>query len=429
MPDPSSRPRPSRVCAVRARTTGLTAVALAGLVAAAVASAPPAAAAAGKLTFYGGYSYGTAAHVGSYVRSGNTAVTTLCTSQAGVRRTNHTGATSIPNVGTVGAVSTRMRTERPGSGPVSLATTKTAGVHLLGAITASAITTTARVARVNGKITRTGQTSIVGLKIAGHSAPPAHPSVGQKVAIPGVATIVLNRHVKSQAMGTYRMTVIAMTVTIPRGNALHLPAGKIVIGRGAASLHRPTFAAARGYAFGSSVNVAKLAGSGRTAAVYLPCGGSGGRTVRNNVAAAHAPNALRTGAVKSSGTSRDTAGRTVARTMNTTADPKLLGGVIKASAVKVSAQASRGSSGAVRRSNAVTVLGLTVNGQHRSGSAPANTKINLPNLGTLWIHRVIKTPTGLTVRGLDLVLSVTKNGLKRGTELIIGAAHAAVSAR
>lgn len=429
MPDISSPPSPASGSAVRSRAGGVAAVALAALVAAAVSTAAPAGATGAKLTFYGGYAFGTAAHVGSYVRSGNTAVTTLCTSRAGVRRVNHTGAVSIPNVGTVGAVSTTMRTERPSSGPVSLATTTTAGVHLLGAISASAITTTARVARAGGSISRTGQTSIVGLKIAGHSSPPAHPAVGQKIAIPGVATIVFNRHLKSESMGTYRMTVIALTVTIPRGNALHLPAGKIVIGRGAASLHRPTFAAASGYAFGSSVNVAKLAGSERTAAVYLPCGGSGGRTVRNNVAAAHVPNALRTGAVSSTATSHDTADRTVASTTNSTANPRLFGGVIKATAVKVSAQADRGSSGAVHRSNAVTVLGLTVNGQHRSGSAPANTKMNLPGLGTLWIHRVINSPAGVTVRALDLVLSVTKNGLKRGTELIIGAAHAAVSAR
>jgi hypothetical protein len=174
---------------------------------------------------YGGYAYGTSGHIGSYAHSGRSAVTTLCTSRAGVGRTNHSGATTIPDVGTVGAVTTRMRTSRPDSGPVSLATTNTAGVRLFGMIRASAITTTTRVARTANGITRTGSTGFVGLSVAGHASPPAHPSVGQKMAIPGVATIVFNRHLLSKSFGSYRMTVVGMTVTIPKDKQT-APAGR-----------------------------------------------------------------------------------------------------------------------------------------------------------------------------------------------------------
>ncbi len=295
-------------------------------------------------------------------------------------------------------------------------------------IRASAVTTTARVARTSDGIKRTGSTSIVGLTIAGHSSPPAHPSVDQKITIPGIATIVLNHHATSNGFGSYRMTVVGLTVTIPRDNSLHLPAGSILIGRGAASLHRQTHADPRGYAFGTSVHAAKLAGSGRTAAVYLPCGGTGGKTTRNHLASGRVPNVLRAGTDASSGYSKDTASSTIASTRNTIADVKLFGGVVKARAVTVHARAERDSSGVVHRGNSVSVVGLTVNGKHQSGSVPANTKLTLPGLGTLWIHRVVTTSTGVIVRGLDLVLGVTKNGLKKGTELIVGAAYAATSA-
>jgi hypothetical protein len=163
--------------------------------------------------------------------------------------------------------------------------------------------------------------------------------------------------------------------------------------------------------------------------VYIPCGGTSGGTARNRVSKGDAPNVMHTGAVSSTGSSHDAAGATTARTTNATAGPRLFGGIIKAHSVHVVAQATRTSSQTVQRSGTASFAGLTVNGQHRSSTAPANTKISIPNLGTLWIHRVINTPAGVIVRGLDLVLSVTKNGLKRGTELIIGAAHAAVSAR
>ena len=55
--------------------------------------------------------------------------------------------------------------------------------------------------------------------------------------------------------------------------------------------------------------------------------------------------------------------------------------------------------------------------------------MSIPNLGTLWVHRVVNTPNGLVVHGLDLVLTVTKNGLKKGSEIIVGSASAAVNRR
>lgn len=425
----SSRPDRSPGLVPLVRTAGLSALVVAGVVATAALAAQPAAAAGGKLTVSGGYAYGTTGHLGSYARSGRSALTTLCTSKGGVKRTNHTGATSIPNVGTVGAVTTHMSSARPSSGPVSTATTKTSGFTLFGVIKASAVTSTARVARTANGIKRTGSTGFVGLSIAGHKSPPAHPSVNQKMSIPGIGTIVFNQHKLSRSFGSYRITVIAMTLTVPKNNVAHLPAGRLVIGRGGASLHTPTFANPHGYAFGTSMHVANQGSSNRTSAVYLGCGGTGGGLQHNRADHTTVPNALTAGADSSSATSHDTATATVVHTANATTNLRLFGGVIKASSVQVSAQTTRTGAGVVHRATTSKIGGFTVNGQHRSGSAPANTKMTIPNLGTLWVHRVIKTPTGVTVRGLDLVLSVTKNGLKRGTELIIGAAHAAVSAR
>ncbi len=408
----------------RSAIVGIVAATVAVVLGVAVAATP--AGAAAKLTMYGGYSFGTVARVGSYATSGNSAVTTLCTSRAGVTHTNHSSATTIPNVGTVGAVSTQTSSQRPSSGPVSLARTTTAGMDLFGMIRASAITTTTRVARTASGIVRSGQTSFVGLRISGHNSPPAHPAVDQKITIPGVATLQFNHQVRSQQFGAYRMVVTALTVTIPKTNSLHLPAGRILIGRGGAALHRQTYANAQGYAFGTVVQVAKLSGSGRTAVVYLPCGGSNGATLRNHLSGALVKNVLTSGDVRSSGYSSDKASGTLARTQNTVARAALFGSAIKASDVHVVATATRDKSG-LHRSNTVSLGTLTINGQRHSGTAPANTKMVIPQLGTVWLHRVIRTPNGLVVRGVDLVLSVTKNGLKKGTELIIGAAYAGVS--
>ena len=414
--------RPHRISVVATAA----ALAAAALVLGTFSAGSPAGAAT-KLTMFGGYAYDTNTHIGSSANTGRSAVATLCTSSAGVTHTNHSSATDIPNAGNVGAVTTQLTSRRPASGPVSTATTSTHGLALFGMISATTLTTTARVAHTAHGYVRTGSTNIVGLHIAGHSSPPANPTVDQTVKLPGIATIVFNHHAMSQHFGNYKMTVVAMTITVPKTNTLHLPAMSIVVGHGVASLHRPTFANVHGYAFGTTVGAAKVSGSNRTAPAYLPCGGTDGSTTHNRTSSARVPSALQTGETTSTTRSVDTATSTLARTSNTIANASLFGGVIKAGAVHVVASAARNSSGALTRKATATVGGLTVNGQSKSGTAPANTKIAIPNLGTLWVHRVINTPSGITVRGLDLILSVTKNGFKKGTELIIGAANAAAS--
>ncbi len=419
--DHSWRPNRTSVVATAA------ALAASALVLGTFAAGSPAGAAT-KLTMFGGYAYDTNTHTGSTANTGRSAVTTLCTSRPGVTHTNHSSASTIPNGGgTVGSVTTQLTSRRPASGPVSTATTSTHGLSLFGMIKASALTTTASVAHTARGFVRTGSTDIVGLHIAGHSSPPERPKVDQTIKLPGIATIVFNHHALSQHFGNYKMTVVAMTVTVPKTNTLHLPAMTIVVGHGVASLHRPTFANVHGYAYGTSVDAAKVSGSNRTAPAYLPCGGTNGATTQNRISAAHVPSALQTGQATSTTRSVDNATSTLARTTDSISNANLFGGVIKANAIHVSASASRNSAGALTRKATATVGGLTINGKSQSGTAPANTKIAIPNLGTLWIHRVINSPSGVTVRGLDLILSVTKNGFKKGTELIVGAANAAAS--
>ena len=402
-----------------------TAVGIAALVAASVALAAPAAGAT-PMTMYGGDAFDTAAHVGSFVSSGRTSAAYVCTSQAPATRGNTSAALDIPQVGHVGAVTTTIKTLHTSSGPATQTTTRTGATTLFSAITFTSITTVSRVARTAAGYAQTGTTSFAGLTIAGRPTPPVNPSVDQTITLPGLATIVFNHHVPTHRFGNYAMTVIGMTITIPVGNLANLPAGTITIGHGTATVHQPTEGNARGWAFGTHVNVAGLAGSGRTAAVYLPCGGTSGGTKSNHLASITVPTALTTGADSSTSRSYEDHGSTVVRTTNSTAGLNILAGVIKADSIDVAARVSGNQSGVHSRSSTVSIAGLTINGQSHSGSAPANTKIAVPNVGTLWLNRVIKTRYGIQVRGIDLVLNTSTSGLDNGTEIIVGSAFAGV---
>ena len=72
--------------------------------------------------------------------------------------------------------------------------------------------------------------------------------------------------------------------------------------------------------------------------------------------------------------------------------------------------------------------GLTINGRAQSANQPANSVRSIPCLGTLYLHRVVNSPTGVHVYALQLVLSRAQGGLSKGSTITVGATYAAVAA-
>jgi hypothetical protein len=74
-------------------------------------------------------------------------------------------------------------------------------------------------------------------------------------------------------------------------------------------------------------------------------------------------------------------------------------------------------------------LGLTVAGHPGIGdNVPPNTKLSLAGLGTLWLHRQIKTANKITVIMVQLIVTSPSNpaGLKVGTTVNVAYAQASV---
>ena len=70
-------------------------------------------------------------------------------------------------------------------------------------------------------------------------------------------------------------------------------------------------------------------------------------------------------------------------------------------------------------------VGLKVSGHPDiHDNVPPNTKVTIAGLGTLWLHRVIKTDSYIEVRMIELVVSeANKYGIKVGTDVRIANAH------
>ena len=75
-------------------------------------------------------------------------------------------------------------------------------------------------------------------------------------------------------------------------------------------------------------------------------------------------------------------------------------------------------------------VGLSVAGQPGIGdSVPANTKVPLPGIGTLWLHRVVQTGSSIRVIMIQLNVTVPSNplGLSPGTVVDIASAQVNVN--
>jgi hypothetical protein len=365
--------------------------------------------------------------LGDLVHTGTTAYTPFCTTTVGASTSNKTTGLNIPAVGTIGATTTSIRSTKSGNTQATLTSSTTSGLSLLGGVIQAKSLVASSTVSYDGKTwVQQGSSSLVGLTIAGRSIP-VNPKPNQSLSLLGLGTVILNKQSHGAAAGVRTMNVAALELLVNPSNLLGLPSGKIIVGYARATLHTAAYRRAYGSAYATvvetTVNGVNKVSSGRTAAAYLPCGGTGGATVKNSMAGTNVPGVVQVGTMASTGTSVDSSAKTTATTMSDIANVSLLGGAITLSSVHTQAQATRVGS-KLSLSSAGTTLGtLTVAGQ--KVSLPAMGKsLNLPGIGTLYIGRVIKWPSSIQVYGMQLVLSVARGGLSAGTVITVGAAYA-----
>jgi hypothetical protein len=379
---------------------------------------------------YAGVAYGTTVNLGSTLRSGRTSVSSMCTGETGATNSNSTAETTIPLVGTIGAVTTSVSSTVDGTNPESIANSQTAVTDLFGGLVhADAIQATAHIEMNGTSYPAGGTTTLVNASVAGVRIA-YHPSRDQTLAIPGVGTVVLNHQAGSQTDLLHSWNVTAMKITISAGNTLGLAPGVIVISSATASLHEPLYRLPYGDAYGTTVNLGNgTVYSGRTAFVSLPCGGSDGRVITNNVVDVSLPGALTTGTVDTSATSSDTSSKTTATTRSQIANVSLAGGVVTAAALTANANASRNFSGVTFPGSGATFVNLVIAGVPFSGTPAPNTTITIPLVGTLKLNVIQTSSTGVQVYAMQLVLSAPLGSLPANAKIIVAAAHAGVNRR
>jgi len=305
------------------------------------------------------------------------------------------------------------------------ATSTVQNVKLLGglvkATTVQAVSTVTYTASTKAFTFGNGS-SLAGLTIAGQSV-----SVGTLMnttfTLPGVGYVVLNETHRTVGIGyaAQTVTMIHLVVTVS-GNVYGLsPGTNVYVGTASALLHSPIAGGpVTGGAYGTHANVGSLVISGYSALVSIPCLG-GSRS--NTIASVNLPNIGSTGTVTTSASSTVGATSSTGHTTSTVQTVNLLGGLIKATVLKADVSGSFNGLTHHFIDNS-TATSLVVNGH--AVTATAGTVINIPGLGTLYVHRVIQTTRSYVVRMLELVVTASNPyGLAIGTDVQVAAAGVA----
>ncbi len=210
------------------------------------------------------------------------------------------------------------------------------------------------------------------------------------------------------------MAFVALAATVPGMSAVDADAATLRTSYG-------------GSAYGTNFSVNGVVKSGNSAAVTLGCTTNGNLHRRNSTAGVNLSPVGRTGSIA---TTADTYASPIrSRTSATTNGVNLLGGRIRATAVKaVSATTRSGTSFSVSASG-TTLTGLVVNGRTISASTAPNTRINLAGFGYLVVNeQVKKSYYGLSVTALRLVVTTSNSlGVPVGSTVKVSHAFSSLS--
>lgn len=339
---------------------------------------------------------------------------------------------------TAGAVQTETSAVRNGGNVAIRSYARTLGVNLLnGLVKIDAVTTdVTTTAKSDGSVSASGGTQLAGIKVLGLDLPLNIPK-NFAANIPGVAAVsanvVLNNGDASYAAtqgwalgiqllsarnGFQAGTVILLNPFFHTTQAQDpQPAGKRVAGEAYSTRIQANV--------GDAVEVV----SDPTAHIATPLFSSGGATLTNSTATVDLPGIATVKALTSTSTSRTSATGGPVEVVNTnqTAGLNLLGGLITADAIKVTAQ-GKVEGGVYTGGVKLDLVKLVIAGRTIPINVSPNTAIDVAGLGKVELNKQELFPQGgmNKITALKITLDTKKAGLPVGAVIELGVASTIV---
>ncbi len=390
----------------------------------------PAAASGKKEIGFEAGAYGTRVELLGVVKSGPSAAAGIggggCTTKTGVTDKNTLATLNVSPLLKTGAIDNSAASRKTHTGVAATASSRIAHVSLLkGLIRATAVkavATTARNSSTGAYSNSARGTKFVDLVIAGHHIK-VTPKPNTRISLPGIGYVILNQQSPANSYKTQGFKVEGIHVIVTARNKRAKIGTQVVVAAAGSALTAPVKGLLVGGAYGAKANVGKLLIVGATFPVGLGCTGTDGKTLTNSAVSSHVPLLLKTGTIKS--TAEGTISpKVLAKTSSRIQGLNLLHGTITAQVIKAGVSAS-GNPPKLRDNS--TFVNLKINGKPLL-NVKANTKIKLAGLGTLWLHREVKTGRGIIVIMVQLIIGNPHNSahLPKGAEVDIGYASAGV---
>jgi hypothetical protein len=381
--------------------------------------------------------YGTYANVGNVIIAGKTAVSSLgaCgTTEPPVHGENTVLSVDGSPVLTTGIINTTVDGTEPVAG--TLQSMATADVHdaslliiplLGGVITADevmAVSTTTH--DTTGFHTSADGSNFVGLVVAGVPIT-VLPPPNTDISLPGFGHVILNEQITKIRPTSASFTVNMIHVFIDQANVLNLPIGtQIIVSHATSGLTSGVHGTLDGVAYGTKASVLGRITSGPSAKVSMGCLGTNGRLKTNSIAQVLLPPLFSVGEVV------DTALGTVDGTSasgeltSTVQAVDVATSLVTASLVKADAHASKTGGTLSFSDDGTMFVDLHVAGFPEIGDdVPANTRLSIAGLGTLWLHRVIQRSNSIEVRMIELIVTEANIfGIDIGSDIQVAVAEA-----
>jgi hypothetical protein len=418
---------------MRGTARGTLVGALGVLIACAVLVPASATATTAHRYMFAGHGYVTSVSGGG-LNAGKTAnVVMWCRTKPGIHHQNSVASVDVPGALTAGEAASRVDGTylAKGAGKKAQTTTSVQNLSILGGLITvdqlkAVSTTTHTVAgftlsdagAVWGAITLDGQPLPL---------PSQVPDPNTRVDIPAVGYMILNEQTKTTTSKKAVLAVNMLHIHVTQDNPVVGAKNgmNIIVGHAASGLV-DTSGPIGGKAFTSRLSAAGALSSGPTAVAYLPCAGTGGEKRTNTLSSVSLPSVLGIGAGKNQTSGVVRPASASADAVSSASAIRLLGGLISADSLNAHVHAVRRNGHRVFKDRSTGFVNLVVNGQPIAADAPANTKVPVPGVGTLVVHRVHRTKYGIEVTMLELKVLQAAQGLPAGAVLKIASAWVAL---
>lgn len=340
--------------------------------------------------------------------SGTTAYQVLaCTNKAGINHTNDVADATVPGLGTVTGVKTRVwTTDRNGvtashsRHTIAKITLSSSGV---GSLTLDAIRSVAKASHDASGFHATTNTSIGSITLKPSGGLPSQsfpaPTPNQPVTVPGLATIYLGKSRTTHSAHSALANSLALRIdVVASGSSVRVARSHAELGNGL------TVGIFSGHSNATRIPQAltKLAHSGPNPLSLMPCVGTGGKLQTKSLASLNLGGQLVVNGLSSSQKSSQGSGKAHGFERARIADINLGGGQLIVNAIVGKANVTRTANGWVRNAQGTQLGSITANGQAQT--FPPSGVIEIPGVAKLERKVVTKSKTGIQVIALRVTL-------------------------